>query len=414
MTALASRPANTQLAAPFDDKGIQLSNFMDVLQYSQFLYDAGFAPPGLKSVQAVAIAIICGREVGLSVMQSVQSIAVINSRPTIWGDALPALIQASGKAAEIEEWIEADGKKLTGADMAKPMGKNWVAVCRVVRKGDPIPKFGRFSYEQASVAKLIGKQGPWSNYPARMLQMRARAFCFRDAFADVLGGIGVAEEVQDYEVDRETHLVPLGKQPPQAYWERARLNDVAGAQELIGVGNVVSKVGETWQVCRVADGPAPRQIESTTVQPAETPKPQSRAEAQTKSGADACIEGFAKTFKSSKSDLETIAGKPSGEWTDADIAKLRGVFAEMKKNKQAKIADFFPPKEPEQPQVDPAVTVLRERIGNAVKTRKLVDCKKAADVAGMFHSLDDVARTEDIDLLTDVAEAIEALPEVQQ
>jgi len=34
-------------------------------------------------------------------------------------------------------------------------------------------------------------------YPLRMLQMRARAYALRDAFADVMKGISVAEEMQD-------------------------------------------------------------------------------------------------------------------------------------------------------------------------------------------------------------------------
>src|SRR3546814_15538068 len=45
-----------------------------------------------------------------------------------------------------------------------------------------------------------GKQGPWSQYPQRMRQMRARAWAMRDGFADVLKGIGIAEEVRDFPV----------------------------------------------------------------------------------------------------------------------------------------------------------------------------------------------------------------------
>jgi len=38
---------------------------------------------------------------------------------------------------------------------------------------------------------LWGKGGPWTNYPRRMLQMRARALCIRDSFADALHGFCV-------------------------------------------------------------------------------------------------------------------------------------------------------------------------------------------------------------------------------
>ena len=42
----------------------------------------------------------------------------------------------------------------------------------------------------------------WCKYPKRMLQMRARAFCLRDAFPDVLRGLYVAEEVITHQNDQ--------------------------------------------------------------------------------------------------------------------------------------------------------------------------------------------------------------------
>jgi hypothetical protein len=56
----------------------------------------------------------------------------------------------------------------------------------------------KFSVEDAKRAGLWGKQGPWSAYPKRMMQMRARGFALRDAFPDVLKGLITAEEAQDY------------------------------------------------------------------------------------------------------------------------------------------------------------------------------------------------------------------------
>jgi hypothetical protein len=56
---------------------------------------------------------------------------------------------------------------------------------------------------EAKKAGLWGKQGPWTQYPRRMLQMRARGFALRDAFPDVLRGLVTAEEAADY-----THVEP--------------------------------------------------------------------------------------------------------------------------------------------------------------------------------------------------------------
>lgn len=52
--------------------------------------------------------------------------------------------------------------------------------------------------DDAAKAGLKGKQGPWTQYPKRMMQMRARSWALRDVFPDVLRGMPVAEEVMDY------------------------------------------------------------------------------------------------------------------------------------------------------------------------------------------------------------------------
>jgi hypothetical protein len=56
----------------------------------------------------------------------------------------------------------------------------------------------QFSVADAKRAGLWGKSGPWTQYPRRMLQLRARGFALRDAFPDVLKGLVTAEEAQDY------------------------------------------------------------------------------------------------------------------------------------------------------------------------------------------------------------------------
>ena len=71
------------------------------------------------------------------------------------------------------------------------------AICTVKRRGIASPFVRQFTQRDAEVAFLWNKQGPWKQYPKRMLQMRARAYALRDAFPDVLSGMGIAEEQQD-------------------------------------------------------------------------------------------------------------------------------------------------------------------------------------------------------------------------
>lgn len=138
----------------------------------------------------VAVAIAMGMELGVSPMQAVQGIAVINGRPSVWGDLLLALCRAHPQCQGIDESLEYDNS-----------GNVIAAVCRAQRNGHQQER--RFSVEDAKRAGLWTKDGPWKQYPNRMLQMRARGFCLRDVFADALRGLSCAEEQADFAVESD-------------------------------------------------------------------------------------------------------------------------------------------------------------------------------------------------------------------
>jgi hypothetical protein len=139
----------------------------------------------------IFIAVLMGREVGLHPIQAVQNIMVVNGRPTMWGDSLPALVYASGLVEKFEE--EYDEKTKT-------------ASCTVRRKGDTKDHVQKFSWDDAVKAGYDKKPGPWQTSPKRMQQMRARSFALRDKFADALKGICMREEVEDYEQLDNSHV----------------------------------------------------------------------------------------------------------------------------------------------------------------------------------------------------------------
>lgn len=144
---------------------------------------SGMTPKGVDKPEQVLVAIMAGAELGFAPFQAMQSFAVINGKPNIWGDALPALLWSRG--FKLKEWFD---------DEDEPTK----AFCRITRPdGEEIER--TFSVADAKRAGLLGKQGPWQQYQKRMLQMRARAFAARDGAADVLRGMHVAEEVQDYQ-----------------------------------------------------------------------------------------------------------------------------------------------------------------------------------------------------------------------
>ena len=175
---------------------------------------ARMAPPGLETPEKCLIAIMHGLEIGLTPMAALQRIAIVNNRPTIWGDAAIGLVRGSGLCEWIKETITGEGDKR-------------IAVCEAKRRGEPDPVVRRFSVDDAKAAGLWSKSGPWKQYPERMLQMRARAFALRDGFADVLGGLYLREEIEEpnggarHERQSSTRLEPPAPPP-----EIAPENDV--------------------------------------------------------------------------------------------------------------------------------------------------------------------------------------------
>jgi len=143
-----------------------------------------------KKAGNVLVAVQMGAELGLQPMQALQNIAVINGRPSVWGDSMLALAMANPAFEDIKETFDDD---------------TMTATCVIKRKGmSGVER--KFSQEDAVQANLWSKSGPWKQYPKRMLQMRARGFCLRDAFPDALRGLITAEEAVDLPPEPEKDI----------------------------------------------------------------------------------------------------------------------------------------------------------------------------------------------------------------
>ena len=158
----------------------------EAIEFAKIIADSDLVPKDYRGKWGnVLVAVQMGTEIGLAPMQAVQNIAVINGRPSVWGDALWALV----KAHPLCEWTREVYDEL-----------NVTATCTVKRRGSEAV-VRSFSIADAEKARLWNKEGPWQQYPRRMLQMRARAFACRDAMPDALKGLHLAEEQGDIERD---------------------------------------------------------------------------------------------------------------------------------------------------------------------------------------------------------------------
>ena len=156
---------------------------------------------GHKSAEDIFIAMSMGQQIGLNPFQSVQNISVINGRPSLWGDGLVAVCQSHPDYEGIEESFDKD---------------SWEATCTVKRKGKP-PVTETFSKEDAQIAGLWGKSGPWKQYPRKMLRNRARTWALRTQFADALMGLITTEEAQESQSFK--NMGPIQHEPAPAQKE---------------------------------------------------------------------------------------------------------------------------------------------------------------------------------------------------
>ena len=166
----------------------------EAMEMAQLIAGSELCPKAYRGKPADCIvAYEYGAALGLSWLQSLRNVACINGIPSIYGDAVPAIIYASGECEWFHEYSEGE-----------PGTDSYTAICIMKRRGMPDEVRRTFSVADAKTAKLWGKRGregqdtPWITSPHRMLQMRARGFGARDAFADKLAGLILAEEAMDY------------------------------------------------------------------------------------------------------------------------------------------------------------------------------------------------------------------------
>jgi hypothetical protein len=164
--------------------GVVLSTMEDAYRFAKAVALSGFAPKGLEKPESIMIAVQHGAEIGLLPMQALQSIAIINGRPGIFGDAALALVRASGL-------MESYSQNEIGTKGKDDYG--WEVTSK--RKGSALLS-SSFTVEEAKKAGLWGTN-VWAKYPDRMLLFRARGFNLRDNFGDVLKGLRTVEELRD-------------------------------------------------------------------------------------------------------------------------------------------------------------------------------------------------------------------------
>lgn len=216
------------------------------MKLATIIANSDLAPKDYKGKpENTFIAMQMGGEVGLSPMQAIQNISVINGRPSVWGDAALGLCQVSKFFGGCREWSEGIFPN-----------DDYTAYCEVIRKGEE-PHIAKFSVADAKFAGLWSKPGPWQNYPKRQLQMRARGFALRDKFAHCFKGLHMAEESVDLPVELKdiTPKASTGK-GVEGFKKRLKISKSSGsevAEEAKIESEAPQEVGATEEFMTVQD-----------------------------------------------------------------------------------------------------------------------------------------------------------------
>lgn len=139
-----------------------------------------FVPSSLRGKpDAIMACVLAGHEMGIAPMKALQSIHVIDGRPSMSAELMRAVAQAHGH----EVWVEeSTTTRVTVAGQ---------------RSGSTHVQKVTWTLDDAKKAGLDAKQN-WRKYPRQMLLARASAELVRMAFPDVLAGLSYAsEEVAD-------------------------------------------------------------------------------------------------------------------------------------------------------------------------------------------------------------------------
>ena len=131
--------------------------------------------------EAVMMAIVMGRELGLPAMTALRAIHIIKGKPCMSAQLIQGLCEQS-KACRYFALIESTNESAT---------------YETHREGHPAPVRMSWSIEDAKTAGLLNKGGNWNTYPRTMLRWRCVAELARAVYPDVTMGVYTAEELSE-------------------------------------------------------------------------------------------------------------------------------------------------------------------------------------------------------------------------
>lgn len=166
-----------------------VSEFGVMKETATMLVKTGFLPQAIKTAEQAIAIILTGRELGIGTMAALNTINVIQGKPTVSPQLMLALIERSGQLADIQ---------------IEPHDGNAVR-CTMKRKGRS-PHTEYFGDTEAQAMLLSGKDN-YKKQKQTMYRWRAVAACARVVFPDVITGLYTPDEM-GVDVTDDGELLP--------------------------------------------------------------------------------------------------------------------------------------------------------------------------------------------------------------
>jgi len=163
------------------DGAMQPASFQELRALAKDAADSKFF--GMASPQQALVAMMAGKDLGLSYMQSLRAFHIIEGRPALSAEAMVAVCLGRPDVCEFFRTVSVSS--LAATVETKRVGSE--------------PRQETFTVEDAKTAGLVKEKGNWVKYPGRMCLARARSFLARDVYPDLLMGLYDPDELEAHQ-----------------------------------------------------------------------------------------------------------------------------------------------------------------------------------------------------------------------
>lgn len=194
------------------------------MQLADVLSRSKLMPASLRNPADILIVVMTGRELGLTTMQSVRGMHVIDGKVGMSAELILALVK---KRAECEYL-----RVVESTDS--------VCTLETKRKGDPEPTRMSYTIEQARRAGVTGKDN-WRKHTEAMLRARCASAICRVVYPDLLLGVYSDDEMDEIRDGRQPRQVVDAVVVDESAM-RALVNRIAATSSLAELDALVPEI----------------------------------------------------------------------------------------------------------------------------------------------------------------------------